>query len=70
MWSLTQCLCAGSAWSHGHAVADMALPAALPWAQTGTRTVRLGCACPLQLIQGIVNAGTDSGSTALLAVSG
>lgn len=59
-----QCLCAGSAWSPGNALDDVALPAALPWAQAGTRTVRLGCACPLQLIQGI-NSGAGSRSMAL-----
>lgn len=45
-------------------------PAGLPGVWAGTRTVKLGCACPLQLIQGSVNSGADCGSLALWAVSG
>lgn len=44
--------------------------AGLPGARAGTRTVKLGCACPLQLIQGSVNSGADCGSVALWAVPG
>lgn len=65
-----QWLCAGSAWSPGAALAKAALPAALPGARAGTRTVNLGCACPLQLVQGSVNSRADCGSVALRAVSG
>lgn len=64
-----QWLCAGSAWSPEDTLANMALPAGLPGVRAGTRTVKLGCTCPLQLIQGSVNSGTDCGSVALWAVS-
>lgn len=51
-------------------LAKAALPAGLPGARAGTRTVNLGCVCPLQLIQGSVNPGADCGTVALWAVSG
>lgn len=65
MWSRAQCLSAGFAWSPGDALADMALTPVLPQAEAGTDTVGLGCAWPLQLIQGIANFRADSGSVAL-----